>query len=290
MWRNPYARPDARRAITSASVWFTAYPISLITRPGESFLGSLGDGALWEAFQQIGIDAVHTGPVKRAGGLSGWMETPSVDGHFDRISTRHRPRVRHRGRVPLAVRGGRLPRRQRLDDIVPGHTGKGADFRLAEMAYEDYPGIYHMVEIPEEDWHLLPDVPEGRDAVNLDAAAEQELADHGYIIGALQRVIFYAPGIKETNWSATAPVTGVDGRVRRWVYLHYFKRASPRSTGSTPRSPACAWSSATRCTPSATSARTRCGSTPTASSAWRRAPRACRPGRRATRSRTPRTT
>ena len=35
-----------------------------------------------------------------------------------------------------------------LDDIVPGHTGKGADFRLAEINYQDYPGIYHMVDIP----------------------------------------------------------------------------------------------------------------------------------------------
>ena len=26
MWRNPYARPDARRAIHTADVWFTAYP------------------------------------------------------------------------------------------------------------------------------------------------------------------------------------------------------------------------------------------------------------------------
>ena len=37
-----------------------------------------------------------------------------------------------------------------IDDIVPGHTGKGADFRLAEMGYEDYPGIYHMVSIAPE--------------------------------------------------------------------------------------------------------------------------------------------
>ncbi|MDJ1113591.1 hypothetical protein [Microbacterium dauci] len=26
MWRNPYARPDARRAIETTDVWFTAYP------------------------------------------------------------------------------------------------------------------------------------------------------------------------------------------------------------------------------------------------------------------------
>ncbi|PPK93395.1 trehalose synthase [Kineococcus xinjiangensis] len=227
MWRNPYARPDARRALSTASVWFTAYPISLITRPGESFLGAIGDEDLWQAFQNIGIDAIHTGPVKLAGGITGWEQTPSVDGHFDRISTHIDPAFgtedEFRRMCEVAdAHGGSV-----IDDIVPGHTGKGADFRLAEMAYEDYPGIYHMVEIPEEDWHLLPEVPAGRDAVNLDAATEAELAEHGYIIGALQRVIFYAPGVKETNWSATGPVRGVDGKVRRWVYLHYFKQGQP---------------------------------------------------------------
>ena len=227
MWRNPYARPDARRAIGTAAVWFTAYPISLITREGESYLSALGDEHLWEAFEKIGITAIHTGPVKRAGGISGWMETASVDGHFDRISTQIDPAFgsedQFRQLCDVAdSHGGSV-----IDDIVPGHTGKGADFRLAEMAHKDYPGIYHMVEIPEEDWHELPDVAEGSDSVNLDAATEAKLADLGYIIGQLQRVIFYSPGTKETNWSATAPVLGVDGKTRRWVYLHYFKQGQP---------------------------------------------------------------
>lgn len=227
MWRNPYARPDARRAIATSDVWFTAYPISLMTRPGESFLAALGDDALWDAFERIGITAIHTGPVKRAGGIDGWQETPSVDGHFDRISTQIDPAFgtedEFRRLCDVAEEhGGSV-----IDDIVPGHTGKGADFRLAEMGYKDYPGIYHMVEIPPEDWHLLPEVPDGLDAVNLDPATEQELADRGYIIGALQRVIFYTPGVKETNWSATAPAIGPDGVTRRWVYLHYFKQGQP---------------------------------------------------------------
>jgi len=227
MWRNPYARPDARRAIGTAAVWFTAYPISLITREGESYLSALGDEHLWEAFQKIGITAIHTGPVKRAGGITGWMETASVDGHFDRISTQIDPAFgsedEFRQLCDVAdIHGGSV-----IDDIVPGHTGKGADFRLAEMAHKDYPGIYHMVEIPEEDWHELPDVADGADSVNLDAATEAKLADLGYIIGQLQRVIFYSPGTKETNWSATAPVLGVDGKTRRWVYLHYFKQGQP---------------------------------------------------------------
>ena len=70
MWQNPFANPDPRAAIEKASVWFTAYPISMITKPGTSFLGTLGDDDLWAAFEEIGIDGVHTGPVKKAGGSS----------------------------------------------------------------------------------------------------------------------------------------------------------------------------------------------------------------------------
>jgi trehalose synthase len=95
------------------------------------------------------------------------------------------------------------------------------------MKVGDYPGIYHMVEIPAADWHLLPDIPAGRDSVNLDAEAESRLERAGYIVGRLQRVIFHEPGIKDTNWSATAPVRGADGVERRWVYLHYFKDGQP---------------------------------------------------------------
>jgi trehalose synthase len=227
MWQNPFASPDPRHAVETASVWFTAYPISLITRRGETFLGSLTDEALWDAFEEIGIDGVHTGPVKRAGGLAGWAQTPSVDGHFDRISMEIDPEfgteAEFRAMCGMATwHGGTI-----IDDVVPGHTGKGADFRLAEMKHADYPGIYHMVEIDPEDWECLPEVPPGRDSVNVDSGVEATLEKRGYIIGRLQRVIFYAEGVKETNWSATRPVVGVDGVARRWVYLHYFKEGQP---------------------------------------------------------------
>jgi trehalose synthase len=227
MSQNPYANPNPRAAIDTASVWFTAYPVSMITKPGQSFLGTLGDEGLWRVFEAIGIDAIHTGPVKLAGGISGRTLTPSIDGQFDRISTEidavfgTEDEFRTMCRVAAAHNG------IIIDDIVPGHTGKGPDFRLAEMNVGDYPGIYHMVEILPEDWSLLPTVPSGFDSVNLDAYAEEQLEQAGYIIGRMQRVLFHEPGIKDTNWSATAPVTGVDGVERRWVYLHYFKDGQP---------------------------------------------------------------
>ncbi len=227
MWQNPFATPNPRGAVDTASVWFTAYPLSLITRPDESFLKAMASEDMWKAFAEIGIEAIHTGPVKRAGGISGWQYTPSVDGHFDRIGTQIDPAFGTEDEfrqmcATAAWYGGTI-----IDDIVPGHTGKGADFRLAEMKYADYPGIYHMVEIDPRDWHELPDVPAGADSINIDAATEEWLDKAGYIIGRLQRVIFYAEGVKETNWSVTRPVTGVDGVERRWVYLHYFKDGQP---------------------------------------------------------------
>jgi len=227
MFQNPFARPDPRAAIETASVWFTAYPISVLGRPGCSFLGTVGDPALWEVFQRIGIQGLHTGPVKRAGGIRGWSPTPSVDGHFDRISTQIDPafgtEAEFRAMCEVAgAHGGTI-----IDDIVPGHTGKGADFRLAEMNVGEYPGIYHMVEIDPADWHLLPEVPRGRDSTNIGLETEDQLGKAGYIIGRLQRVIFQQPGVKDTNWSTTAPVIGPDGVERRWVYLHYFKQGQP---------------------------------------------------------------
>ncbi|WP_121253907.1 maltose alpha-D-glucosyltransferase [Solirubrobacter pauli] len=227
MWQNPFAHPDPRAALERASVWFTAYPLSFVTRQGESYLAALADRGLWEAFRRIGIDAVHTGPVKLAGGLNGRRLTPSVDGHFDRISMNVDPEFGTEEEFRTLCATAAEYEGTVIDDIVPGHTGKGADFRLAEMGYQDYPGIYHMVAVAPEDWDLLPDVPEGRDSVNLDAETEAVLERRGYIIGRLQRVIFYEPGIKETNWSATRPVLGVDGVERRWVYLHYFKEGQP---------------------------------------------------------------
>lgn len=227
MWQNPYAKPRPRAAIKMSSVWYTAYPASLITKGNDSILTTLGNDDLWQCFQEIGITGLHTGPMKYAGGIESWRFTPSVDGHFDRISNKidrlFGTETEFRRLADSASRHDGLI----IDDLIPGHTGKGFDFRLAEMAYGTYPGIYHMIEIPRKDWHLLPDVPKGQDSVNLTPAVESVLQKQGYIIGRLPRVIFYDPGIKDTNWSVTPPVKGVDGIRRRWVYLHFFKQGQP---------------------------------------------------------------
>ena len=192
-WHHPYGEPEPHAAVSRASVWFTAYPASTIADPaGASVLATLSDERLWRALQQIGIQGMHTGPVKLSGGLRGRSYTPSVDGHFDRISFEIDPAFgtasQYKALVATAHRHGAIV----IGDIVPGHTGKGADWLLAERAFKDYPGLYSMVSIPKSDWGLLPSVPPGQDAVNLSPATVDALAAKGYIVGQLHSGIFYA--------------------------------------------------------------------------------------------------
>jgi len=227
LWQHPYANPQPRAASALASVWFTAYPASHITRPGDSVLHGLGDPELWRLFREIGITAVHTGPMKRAGGLRGREYTPTVDGNFDRISSEIDPGFGTEDEYKAMVRRAGDSGAVVIGDIIPGHSGKGADFRLAERGYRDYPALYHMVEIQPKDWNVLPAVPAGKDSINLEPAAVDQLKARGYIVGQLPRTIFYEKNVKETDWSATDAVAGSDGKIRRWVYLHYFKEGQP---------------------------------------------------------------
>jgi trehalose synthase len=227
-WHHPYGRPQPESAVARASVWITAYPASTIpSRSGASVLTTLADERLWRAFQAVGIQGIHTGPMKLSGGLRNRSFTPTVDGNFDRISFEIDPafgtQAQYQALVAAARRHGAIV----IGDIIPGHTGKGADFRLAERNYADYPGIYHMVQIDPADWGLLPPVPAGQDAVNLSPAAVDALEAKTYIVGRLSSRIFYQPGVKDTDWSATDVVRGADGVRRRWVYLHYFKQGQP---------------------------------------------------------------
>lgn len=228
-WQGEYTEPQAKNAVDMAPVWFNSYPISTIAGEGETFFTVFSDEDLWRAFEEIGIQCLHTGPVKVAGGVKGTEYTPTVDGFFDRINLIIAPEFGtdedYRNMVEVAKRFNAII----AGDIVPGHTGKGPDFRLAERNYKDYPGAYVMVAIDPADWHLLPDVEDEWESENISPEVVDQLTEKGYIPGRLQRVLFSVPGETKalTGWDATAEIKGVDGIVRRWVYLHYFKPGQP---------------------------------------------------------------
>ena len=145
LWRHPYAETRPRAASEVASVWFTAYPASIVTREGESVLKTLGDPQLWQGLSSIGVQAIHTGPTKAGGGFTGYTPTPSIDGNFDRISFDIDRRFGTEDEYLAISRLALAFNAVVIDDVIPSHTGKGADFRLPELGYADYPGLYHMV-------------------------------------------------------------------------------------------------------------------------------------------------
>ena len=113
-----------------------------------------------------------------------------------------------------------------IDDVIPSHTlARGPDWRLAEMAHTRItPASIIWWKSARRTGIMLPPVARRpATASTYYRNSVDALARKGYIVGQLQRVIFFEPGVKDTDWSATLPITGVDGVTRRWVYLHYFK-------------------------------------------------------------------
>ncbi|MEX5624338.1 maltose alpha-D-glucosyltransferase, partial [Pseudomonas syringae] len=85
---------------------------------------------------------LHTGPIKLSGGIRGRELTPSVDGNFDRISFEIDPLYGSEQELVQMSRMAAAHNAVTIDDLIPSHTGKGADFRLAEMAHGPYTGLF----------------------------------------------------------------------------------------------------------------------------------------------------
>src|SRR5262249_30293208 len=182
---------------------------------------------LWAALREIHVDLLHTGPLERAGGVEGREYTPTIDGWFDRISLDLDPALGTEEEYARLVASADEVGGAVAGDLVPLHTGTGPDFWLALRAYKDYPGAYSMVEIDRRHWGLLPKVRDKWGFAHVPRDAAVRLAREGYVPGPINSNDASPEARSWSGWSASGEVEGVDGKVRRWVYLHYFKAAQP---------------------------------------------------------------
>ncbi len=222
--------------LENSSVWFAAYPDSVIGADADAkSLDILGSVELHKLLSKLGIKAIHTGPMKRSGSVDGRAYGVSVDGHFDRIESAIDPDYGTEAAYTQMVANAHSQGLVIIGDLIPGHTGKGPDFRLATANEPGFTGLYTMVDIDPVDWSILPDVPKGQDSANLSQASVKALRERGYApVGPMDVEVFARPGIKDSCWSATDIVRGVDGKERRWVYLHVFKQGQPSLNWSDP--------------------------------------------------------
>ncbi len=228
-------RPSA--AVKQAPVWLSVHPAAImtlpasVTRPTSMVTGSptalttLADTLLWGGMEDIGFRAMHATSTHKAGKIRGTVVEPTPPGVAAEVSLGIAPSLG--GEQAYAALAGTAARHHGVlvGDILSWRTGKGADFRLAELGFQDYPDIYRMVAVEKSDWGLLPDVPKGAESATLTQAQARALTEKGYALEIAQVDSLTCPSEGNATkslapWDATVGITGVDSQVRRWVYSH----------------------------------------------------------------------
>ncbi len=122
-WRNAYGHPRPQDFIRATSVWFSSYAKAIISQPNKSVVQTLASKELLSTFQEIGIDGIHTGPMRRAGGITGREYTPSIDGLFDRIELTIDPPFGTDDEYVQMAQTAKEHDIAVIGDLVPAHTG-----------------------------------------------------------------------------------------------------------------------------------------------------------------------
>ena len=219
-WQHPYGYPRPYEAMEKASNWLVVYPYSLIFPSQNSFFSYLGEEKLLSLLQSIGMEGIYLTPIRLSGEVRGNQVYPSSTGEKDPISYLLNPQLGSYDQYLAMTKAAEKKKLSLLGNLLPGQTGKGFDFELALRKYQNYPGLYHLIEIPKKDWHLLPKVPCNEREVSLNPKTIDILQEKGYLVGRLPRNFAFHPDGGVSYWSASDVVIGYDGTPRRWVYLN----------------------------------------------------------------------
>lgn len=110
-------------------------------------------------------------------------------------------------------------------DMLAASTGMGPDFLLQARGAPASSGIYAMFPVDHADWHLLPEVKDEWETVQLDSGVYLKFAEKGLVPFSLARDDF--KWAKPGGWAVTGEITGFDGQPRRWIYRFLGDKAHP---------------------------------------------------------------
>jgi hypothetical protein len=192
----PQEAPQTDALLSYASNWFSI-DLKTIQTDGSSVLAYLGQPCLWDCLAEMGIDGVELQGLKSKG--------PQINFQID---SEFGTEAEYTTLVSSATKKGICL----IGKTIGNVTGKGADFALALQNVGTYPELYSMVEIPQEDWALLPMVNASSLSANVPWLTVQKLHKKGYIPS------HFAPYVKQSAWNVTKPIQ-CEGKMRRWIYL-----------------------------------------------------------------------
>jgi len=189
----PLLSPQPQSCLDTASVWFS---IDLGQIKGAAFQ-SLNCEMLWELLREVGVEGVYLKGLKAGGEFRTAIGLdPKWGDDWNGLA------------MTLGKRGIAL-----IGDSIGSSTGVCPDFFLALKNYGEYPGLYHLIEVDQRDWTLLPKVNPSELAANIPWLSLQNLHKKGYVPEQ------FSPYVKQSSWNASGQITCADGKVRRWIYL-----------------------------------------------------------------------
>jgi len=192
----PQATPQTDALLSYASNWFSI-DLKTIQTDGRSVLAYLGQPCLWDCLAEIGIDGVELQGLKSTTAQINFQIDPGFGTEAEYTAL-----------FNVATKKGICL----IGKTIGNVTGKGADFALALQNIGNYPELYSMVEIPQQDWALLPVVNAPSLTANVPWLTVQKLHKLGYIPS------HFAPYVKQSAWNVTKPIQCAD-KMRRWIYL-----------------------------------------------------------------------
>jgi len=188
---SPFPLPET--CLANASIWFSVDLEMLAATEGSSPLQLFTSESVWQTLVEIGVEGVAFDHLRGA-------QTLGPDPKWGNAWPQVRQMAERRG---MALIG----------NLIGNTLPPGPDFGFALQNVGDYPNLYHLIEIASKDWKLLPKLGPGQFEANIPWLSLQELCKLGYVPED------FTPYVKESAWNASAPIEGVDGKVRRWIYL-----------------------------------------------------------------------
>lgn len=210
-WRSSASSGAPDAMLGFADTWLNVHPMTLLTTQRSTAFAQLSDSSLRPVMQQLGVRGLFVAPVQGGGAL--WAEKERVIDSGDDAVQYEFSRIAGDDEQYQRLMRSIVSSNSLLgSDLIPAATGLGPDFFLAARNVREFPGIYCMVEIPEELWNLLPAASSEFGGVALTPSQVTGLNSKGLLPGRMRDA---------GGWAATGVVRGIDGNNYRWVYRYY---------------------------------------------------------------------
>lgn len=168
-----------------------------------------------------GLSGIYLGPLDEKAGI--WLGNGTVRSHDEygegAASLEFDPELGDSKDFLALVQDTEKHGLQTGADLFSAATGTGPDFILQARKFAGHSGLYAMLEVPSANWSILPDANSEWDFKKVGKQSIDGLTEAGILPATL--LLERLAWLPASGWASTGPVTGVDGRQRRWLYRFY---------------------------------------------------------------------